>query len=229
MTLVLMPGMDGTGRLFAPLLNALGETFKNIVISYPPDLPLDYDALAERVARDLPTTPFILLAESFSGPVALRVAAQNPPGLKALVLSASFAGNPHPWLFRMFGWSLGRWCFRLPVPASLIRALLAGPGADDLLVEEVRRAVRVPEPNVMLSRLKMIAKENAKDLAWNIAVPIYYLNGTKDRLVGAFALQQIVAQRPDVNVIDVPGPHMLLQQEPQLCARHLKSVAALLD
>lgn len=224
-----MPGMDGTGFLFATLLDALGETFKSVVISYPPDLPLNYDMLAERVMQELPTTPFMLLAESFSGPVALRVAAQNPPGLKALILSASFAGNPHPWLFRMFGWCLGRWCFRLSMPASLIRALLAGPGADVLLVEDVRKTVRISEPSVMLSRLKMIAKANAKDLSWNIAVPFYYLNGTKDHLVGPFALQQMVDQCPDVTVIDVPGPHMLLQREPDVCAEHIRNIAAQLE
>lgn len=53
--LVLLPGMDGTGELFAPLIEALRPDVTAVVVRYP-DLPLDYAAhtafALERLPRD---------------------------------------------------------------------------------------------------------------------------------------------------------------------------------
>ncbi len=101
--LVLLPGLDGTGRLFAPLRRELGPHFDSMVVAYPADRLRNYDELSADVAKQLPSSQFTLVAESFSGPVALKVAARNPPGLVAVVLCASFAACPRPWLAWMFG------------------------------------------------------------------------------------------------------------------------------
>lgn len=50
--LVLLPGLDGTGLLFQPLLEALGAIFPVQVICYPPDQCLsvnDWTVLKRRV------------------------------------------------------------------------------------------------------------------------------------------------------------------------------------
>ncbi len=73
--LVLLPGMDGTGRLFGRFLRALPPAYSPIVVGYPADKVITNDALVEHVQRFLPVDkPFALIAESFSGPIALRVA-----------------------------------------------------------------------------------------------------------------------------------------------------------
>ncbi|MFT5181924.1 MAG: pimeloyl-ACP methyl ester carboxylesterase, partial [Alphaproteobacteria bacterium] len=102
-TLILLPGLDGTGRLFTPLQKALDPNFQTLVFSYPPDDQLGYDGLCSKVERELPETPYVIVAESFSGPIALEIASRKPPGLQALVLSASFAENPRPWLSFLLG------------------------------------------------------------------------------------------------------------------------------
>ena len=64
-TLVLLPGMDGTGDLFAPLVAALGPHMRTIIVRYP-DEPLDYASHEEIARAALPLGhPFILLGESF--------------------------------------------------------------------------------------------------------------------------------------------------------------------
>lgn len=91
MKLVLLPGMDGTGRLFAPLLSRLDDRLEPVVIAYPGHEQLDYDQLHEFVRARLPKgEPFILLGESFSGPVAITLAATAPTGLCGLILCATF-------------------------------------------------------------------------------------------------------------------------------------------
>lgn len=85
--LVLLPGLDGTGLLFQPLIEMLPSNIKPIVVSYPPDKLLGYNELLPIVLKCLPTDKsFIVLGESFSGPLALRVASTRPDNLEGLVL-----------------------------------------------------------------------------------------------------------------------------------------------
>ena len=66
--LVLLPGMDGTGILFEPLLEALPQAWEAEVVQYPPDKALGYEALLDIVERAIPIDgPFVLVGESFSG------------------------------------------------------------------------------------------------------------------------------------------------------------------
>ena len=93
-TLVLLPGMDGTGELFSPLLKELGPDIQTVVVRYP-DLPLDYAAHEAFARARLPSTgPFVVLGESFSGPIAISLAASSPDGMCGYVLCASFVRSP---------------------------------------------------------------------------------------------------------------------------------------
>jgi pimeloyl-[acyl-carrier protein] methyl ester esterase len=96
-TLVLLPGLDGTGKLFTELLRALDCRVASIVVPYPTDVALGYDELETLVRAALPAQgSYVLLGESFSGPLAIRIAARPPPGLVGLILSVTFASNPYP-------------------------------------------------------------------------------------------------------------------------------------
>ena len=98
-SLVLLPGMDGTGDMFRPLLDAFGGTLSSVVVSYPSTEPLRYSELVALARESLPTNgPYVLLGESFSGPIAVTLAAEHPDGLTGLILCASFVSNPIPWL-----------------------------------------------------------------------------------------------------------------------------------
>src|SRR5688572_3895642 len=98
--LVVLPGLDGTATLHTKFVASVGPAFDSVtVIPYPPNEALGYVALEALVRAQLPTaTPFVLLGESFSGPVALSIAADPPPNLVGLVLSTTFAKSPVPLL-----------------------------------------------------------------------------------------------------------------------------------
>ena len=95
MKLLLLPGMDGTGELFSDLRDTLAGESEPVVIRYPSNKELSFYELAELVQKCFPVEePFVIIAESFSVPVAVICAAKKPANLKALVLCAGFVTSP---------------------------------------------------------------------------------------------------------------------------------------
>jgi pimeloyl-[acyl-carrier protein] methyl ester esterase len=224
MKLVLLPGMDGTGILFEPLLKVLPESLSPVVVSYPGDVALSYSELLQRVEANLPSTePFIVLGESFSGPIALRVAASCPARLKGIVLCASFASNPVR-LFPSVCQSLIR-----PFIFSLrflgLRAALAGYSSPSLL-EMVREANRAVTPEVLAARARAIVVVNAEDALAACNYPILYLAGSADRVVPKRNYERIKTINQSVKLVVLPAPHLVLQAAPAEAARAITEFAA---
>src|SRR5437016_1747266 len=99
---VLLPGLHGTDELAGPLLSVIPPDYRPTIVTYPKSGPHDYDSLLRVVSEKMPgPEPALLIAESFSGPLAIRYAAANPSRVRGVVLSASFVLNPAP---RWLGW-----------------------------------------------------------------------------------------------------------------------------
>ena len=70
--------------MFGPLLEVLPAWLATEVVRYPPAQLMSYEDLGRHIEPFLlHQEPFILLAESFSGPAAIRLAATRPKGLAA--------------------------------------------------------------------------------------------------------------------------------------------------
>ncbi|HKJ29840.1 MAG TPA: hypothetical protein VKA22_06480, partial [Desulfuromonadales bacterium] len=66
-TLVMLPGLDGTGLVFDPLLEHLPEEIEVQVVRYPADRVMSFQEHVDFARKQLPRKkPFVLLAESFS-------------------------------------------------------------------------------------------------------------------------------------------------------------------
>ena len=121
---VALPGLDGTGLLFADFVRSCPAAFAVRVMEYPRDRFLGYRELLPLVRDRLPTrSEFVILGESFSGPLAVMLAAERPPGLRAVVLAATFVRRPRPLWVGVLPWRL---LLRLKSPGLLFRWLLAG-------------------------------------------------------------------------------------------------------
>ena len=90
MKLILLPGLDGTGLLFKHLQKVLPDFYEPEVIAYSITQKQTYPELIEQVKTQLPTEPFLLLAESFSGPIAYRLSLDTSIPIKKLILVATF-------------------------------------------------------------------------------------------------------------------------------------------
>lgn len=189
MRIVLLPGLDGTGRLFAPLLSHLEAQ----VVAYP--ALGSYDALLAGIV--LPGGPVTLVAESFSGPIAIRLAARG--GVDRLVLVSTFARSPLPWL--------PPWLVRFRPPAWAMAPVLLGWGAPSELVSDLKAAVReIPTP-VLLERVREVLRVDVRRELASLRIPTLALRGRQDWLV-----------RPQFPATVLDGPHLLLQRRPAECA-----------
>lgn len=211
--LVLLPGMDGSGALFAGFIVALGDGITPLVLPYPPDQVLSYEGLVDFARKQLPDgQPYVLLGESFSGPVAIALAAERPPGLTGLILCCTFARNPVP-LFR----HCARLISFLPVSSrlsGLAVPFLLGRHATPALRRALRGALDRLQPAVLRARVReVLAVDYAMQLR-NVAVPVLYLQAAQDRVVSRASGRYIVSLLPAVNVVALPGPHLLLQAKP---------------
>lgn len=222
-TLVLLPGMEGTGTLFGPLIEALGPAVDARVVVYPPE-PLGYEELVALVRGQLPLDrPFVLLGESFSGPIAIRCAAANPPGLRGLVLCCTFARNPRPFLGIL----------RPLVPLVTLGSLpdrLSGffmterTPAHDPLRAALAAAMATLPAAVWRARLRALLAVDARPELAQVRVPILYLRAAHDWLVGKAPAEEVRRICPQARIVSLPAPHLLLQTQAEAAAREIGSL-----
>jgi pimeloyl-ACP methyl ester carboxylesterase len=212
--------MDGTGELFAPLLPFLEPDFACTVVQYP-DRRANYAQHVEVARRELPKDrPFLLLGESFSGPVAVSIAASAPPNLVGLVLCATFVTCLSS-LLRLFR-PLTAFASPKLVPAFLAQRMLLGRSGTAPLRFALEQALSHVSSPTLTARLRAMSELDAREQMRDVARPVLYLRARDDRLVPASAGDEILALTRDAELATVGGPHMLLQTQPAECAARIR-------
>jgi len=218
-TLVLLPGLDGTGTLFVDLISALPPTLKVNIARYPTDRFLSYPELVPCVRGVFPSSrPFLLVAESFSTPLAAMLAATRLPNLAGLVMCAGFITNP-TGSWSLLVRALARPpLFRLSPPSWALEHFLIGTSSPGNLEVGVRQALRLVNPGVLAGRIQAVLGCDARDDLARTKTPLMYIQAESDRLVRAESLREIQRLRPDTVLALIPAPHLVLQREPQKAA-----------
>jgi pimeloyl-ACP methyl ester carboxylesterase len=214
--------MDGTGELLRPFVRALPPGFEATVVAYPADRLLGYSELRPLVDAAVPETdPYVLVAESFSGPLAILHAAGRPPGLRALVLSATFASSPLPRSVRGIGVLARPPLFRIRTTAAFVRRFLAGRDVPPEVLELVMSVAGRLAPEVMAHRLRQVLEVDVEEALSRIEVPALYLRASRDRLVGKRAMNRIAARVPGLRAVTLDAHHLLLQTRPEEAVREM--------
>jgi pimeloyl-[acyl-carrier protein] methyl ester esterase len=211
MRLVLLPGLDGTGTLFAPFTAAAPPDVALTIVPLP-EWPSEHAALAAALTGRVPLdADTVLLAESFAGPLALRLARQHEPA--AVVLVNSFVRAPLPAAAcRLVPPAL----FAVPMPDVVLRHWLLGAAATPALLGAFRTALARVPARVLAARVRALASLDAAADAAHLTCPLLYLRGTSDRLVRERSVRELQTRAPSMEVARVPGPHLLLQAAPEL-------------
>lgn len=113
MKIIILPGLDGKGLMLSDFEHALAKYHELQVIIYPYDKKASYDVLSEIIIPKLPNNEdYIIIAESYAGPLSIKIAQQKPRHLRAIIFAASFASRPNfipkPMSFLRCGLNLTR-------------------------------------------------------------------------------------------------------------------------
>lgn len=215
--LVLLPGLDGTGILFRPLLAALPPEIPTVVCAYPGDVFLPPAQLAEQVAQRIAKLgAVVILAESWSGLVCLELLRRKPGNVAGVIFVACFAEPPMPVLLSLSRFLPLSVLMRLPPPAGLVRRFCLGAGAGSAELALFREALAAVRPEVLAERLRSL--RTIGPYRERIVPPACYIQATQDRLVPEKAVDSFRALSPKLEVHPVDGPHFLLQSRPAECA-----------
>ncbi len=208
----LLPGMDGTGKLHDSLVAQLkghdvravpykGGTYEEVYASLP-------------AALKQPDPTDVIAAESFGGPLGIRIAAKYP--IAKLVVVASFLKMPR-WL------PPGRLITAIhPPPAFAIRAVMLGRDAPKTLVQRVRKAIGTVPRAWLGARIDALCGIDATDEFRAIRSPVVWLRAKDDHLIPELATTHALVVRPDLEVHTIPGPHLLAQFNPAGVAHFLR-------
>lgn len=216
--IVFMPGLDGTGISFEPLANVLPPDVNVQIVRYPTDRFLTFDetvTCAEDQVRIDDTT--VIVAESFSGPVAVALVGSHRVRPGCLVLCATFARSPRPVLLKALLHLPLAALLALPFPRFLFSCIVEGGEASAIVFDHLWKKVKaaVP-PELLVHRLKLIDALDVRPWLPGLTVPCCYLQATADRTVPSSCLQDFTVV-PHLTVKRIRGPHFLLQAQPDAC------------
>jgi pimeloyl-ACP methyl ester carboxylesterase len=220
--LIVLPGLDGTGVLSAPLCDQLAGSLDVEAIRYPHDL-VSYEDAARWLKPRLPTSDYGIVAESFSGPLAVMLAKERPAGLKALVLVASFARSPRP-VPPFFAAIL----YLLPIRSVLLiwlsRWLLVGKWGKRSFPQDFASVIRPLPRRTLAGRLREVLRVNVVETLQDVAVPGLLVAASADALVPTRRAEDFRAA--GWNVVTVEGPHFLNLTRPHEVADAIKAFLA---
>jgi pimeloyl-ACP methyl ester carboxylesterase len=222
-TLVLLPGLDGTGLLFKPLLEHLSTNFRTHVINYPTNIDLTPIQLANEVLKQVVfNKDTVLLAESFSGLVALELLKKNI-ALSHIIFCASFFSAPRPLLLKSTQVISLSHFFNWKIPKNL----LVLSGLNQVTIELLHQAQNMVSGDILAKRLNYIANTQQADTTYKWSIPCTYLQADEDWAVPQSNAHIIKDYFVDFHLHKLgPSGHFLLQTQPKLCAVIIHKIMA---
>jgi pimeloyl-[acyl-carrier protein] methyl ester esterase len=228
--LVLMPGLDGTGLSFEPLLPLLPADAKVTIVRYPKDLLLSFEETVEYAAAQIPAgVPPIIVAESFSGPIAIQMIGSGRIKAKALVLCATFAKSPRPIVWRITRFLRLPLLIRPDMPKRFFKIVI---GENKLIAKllPLWKKVHADVPaRVINHRLKIINQVDVTKWLKNLPVPCCYLQATNDRVVPSSCLTDFENCIPNLVIKRIKAPHFILQAQPRACLEAIEEFVDLIN
>jgi len=208
-TLVILPGLDGTEVLFRPLLALLPDWIQPVVICFPASGPNEYADLLEMVREKIAGLPsFIVLASSFSGPLSIMLAAAEPDRVRGLILSATFLRAPgrHLSSLRLIACRPLIWIMRTArrIPIWTLRR------RDDPYRQAKAEIWRRVSARCLAKRTRAILGVDVRELSSKCEVPMLCIRFADDKVVPPEFSEEILCYQPSAQIVTIPGDHFAL-------------------
>ena len=228
-TIVFLPGLDGTGISFEPLGKLLPSDVIAEIIQYPADKLLSFEETV-CCARDQIKTnrEAIVIAESFSGPVAAALVGSGQLKAKCLIFSATFARSPRPLLLKLLACLPLECIMAFPLPRFLLKHIIAGGERNaDVFMGMVQRIRAIVPAKTLVHRLKVVDESDVRGLLAKIKIPCLYIQAASDRTVPAWCLNDFTEALGSLKVAKICGPHFILQAQPRKCVEAIENFLTL--
>jgi pimeloyl-ACP methyl ester carboxylesterase len=226
-TLLLLPGLDGTGLVFEPLLKHLPAEIDAQVVRYPTERIMSFQGHVDFARKQLPKKkPFVLLAESFSGPIGLQLLAEPPKNLIGVIFVATFAHHPSPFLLDASRFLPQGLLLKLFSTTLFSRFFCLG-GASSDAVNIFHEALASVKLKVLSQRLQILS-ELPPPPDTTFSGPCLYLQASKDRLVASRAVIPLQKHLSQLQIEQIVGPHIILLAQPEAGAKLISNFIATL-
>ena len=218
--LVMLPGMDGTGRLFERLIQLFPPEIEPLVIPLPTTGSQSYEALTQSIRMLLPEQePYFLLGESFSGRIAFEIATDNSPLLLGVIYVASFLSTPTLARMPLPLFTPLKQMLFFPGTSSIGKYFTVGSVPNNQVWLEIVNSIAQVKNNTITARLKALRqlktplKPNGKRSL--SLIPAH------DRLVDKNASSTLELYCTSLTQKTITGSHFILQMNPQECASQI--------
>jgi pimeloyl-ACP methyl ester carboxylesterase len=206
---VLLPGLHGSRALFSSFVALAPAWARCRPLALPTVGGQSFDEIADAILPELrPLEGFVLLGESFSGPIAACLSARLGQKVALLVLC-----NPVVEMsVRVPGGLLAPILASAWLPAWC--AAMALSGGDRSIARAALREVRALPKGILAQRLAAVSSATEEALASRLAPPLLTILGTSDNLVSLSRSRAFFSRIPQSTVAEVEGPHLIVQTRP---------------
>jgi pimeloyl-ACP methyl ester carboxylesterase len=211
-SVVLVPGMDGTGMLFYRQVPLLARSYRAVTYALR-DTAATMEVLVADLARVIDTVApterrAIVVGESFGGALALSFALAHPQQVSGLVILNSFPYFAPQLRLRLAALGLGA----LPWGAmGFVRRLTAfrlhSPHTHRREIQRFMELTARASREGYLSRLKLLRQYDVRHRLHELSPPTLFLAADRDHLVPSIAQARYMAARAPGSVLRVLEGH----------------------
>jgi pimeloyl-ACP methyl ester carboxylesterase len=213
---VLVPGIDGTGRLFHRQVPLLARRYRVATYALRDDAPT-MDVLVRDLARitdalSPATQPAVVVGESFGGTVALSFALAHPDRVAALVVLNSFPRFLPQFRLRLAIGALQAIPWQtMPLVRRLTAFRLHSRFTHRTEIHRFLNLTRETSREGYVARLRILQAYDVRERLGEIRAPTLFLASERDHLVPAVEQAHFMTER-------VPGATLrILQGHGHIC------------
>lgn len=210
-----LPGLHGTADLFDGVKDLMPTGRQVEYIELPQTGKQDYKSLSSKISESWQTgQKRLLIAESFSGPLAIRLAALDSEDVIGVVLVSSFCDAPINPGFAMLPL---RPLFMVKPSRATVKHFLIGDDASSAETTQLLDAIGNIPSSTLAKRVRTVLNLEERDNPSLRQVPMLILQAHNDNLVPWEAQSRLIASYPHADVHWIESPHLMLQRKPGQC------------
>lgn len=210
--LILVPGMDGTGRLFYSQVPRLAKRYRVATYALRDDAAIMstlVDDLAGQIRAITPGgEPAVVVGESFGGALAMTLAVTRPECVRALVVINSFARflpqfRLHLAMLGVRGLPWGAMGLVRRLTAFRMHSRFTHRREIKRFLQETARTTRAG----YLARLRLLMEYDMRERLAEIRVPTLFLAADRDHLIPSVAQAGYMAARVPHATMEILDGH----------------------